>query len=128
MRVRYISMDRTYIKEMRALLKTAYTYLKDGKSQGCYHLHLSDGLYLVAAFNPDENCVVAKIAYNNSSLQCDYELDWCMPEFKEGDCCFTEVALDGKNFRAIAEFFYSEAKAIIRHKNKGLVYDWNQGE
>lgn len=121
-------MDRTYIKEMRALLKTAYTYLKDGKSQGCYHLHLSDGLYLVAAFNPDENCVVAKVAYNNSSLQCDYELDWCMPEFKEGDCCFTEVALDGKNFRATAEFFYREAKAIIRNKNKGLVYDWNQGE
>ena len=52
MRVRYIIMDRTYIKEMRALLKTTYNYLKDGKSQGCYHLHLSDGLYLVALVIP----------------------------------------------------------------------------
>lgn len=118
-------MDRTYIKEMRQLLKTAYDYLKDGKSNGCYYLPLEDGLYLVAAYDPEDG-VLAKVAYNCSSLQCDYDMDWNLPEFKDGNCCFVECMIGNESFRKTAEYMYAETKAMIRYRKKGLVKDWRE--
>lgn len=119
-------LTRKYIKEMRLLLKTAYYYLKDGKSNGCYHLPLEDGLFLVAAYDADEGEVIAKVAYNDSSTQCDYDLDWSFPVFENDGygCCFVECVINDKQFRECAEYFYAEAKAMIRLRKHGLVKDW----
>lgn len=121
-------MEKTYIKEMRQLLETSYNYLKDDTSNGCYHLPLEDELFLVVSYNSDENSVLAKIAYNCSSLQSDYNYDWAMPEFKDNNCCFVEVALDGRTFRKTAEYMYAETKAIIRYRKNGSVIDWRKNK
>lgn len=119
-------MNRTYIKDMRQLLETAYYYLKDGKSNGCYYLPLEDGLHLVVGYDPEEKLVLAKVAYNCDDLQSDFDMDWYLPSFKDGNCCYVEMALVDKKFRKDAEWFYAECKAMIRDRKKGLVVDWRK--
>ena len=55
---------------------------------GTYYMPLGAcALYLVACKDEEEG-TIAKIAYNCDDLQCDYDLDWCMPVYKNGEVVF----------------------------------------
>lgn len=60
----------------------------------------------------------AKLAFNVSSLQCDYDIDWNMPWSANGDIYDTDSSVDD-DYKAIAEYYNKEAKEIIDLMNKG---------
>lgn len=76
-----------------------------------------DRLFLVAT--RDEEGVVCKIAYNCDDLQCDYELDWNVPLWKDtGDCALCEIHLSESSCAADAEYFFKELAVMeeyIKH-------------
>ncbi len=81
---------------------------------GVYYMPLGkERLYLVACKDEDKE-TIAKIAYNCDDLQCDYELDWNMPVYKDGEVAFVETTLDKKNIKVDAKWFYKEFKAMVR--------------
>ena len=38
--------------------------------------------------------ICGKIAFNNSYMQSDYELDWDMPWYEDGEVCFTDCSIE----------------------------------
>lgn len=123
-------MNRKEISNITKFLRTAYKSLTNGY-EGCYFHKLPGccGLYVVAALQEDhseDNAPVrpfAKLAYNCDDLQCDYNWDWLMPEYQSGDCVDTDIRLS-KNHRPDAEYFYKEAKSIIKDLKLGNITDW----
>jgi len=62
---------------VRKVIKENY----NSKIEGCYYKKLGSNIegksiYLVLSNLGDELGLCAKLALNNSSLQCDYEYDW----------------------------------------------------
>lgn len=109
-------------ERIEKLLEQAYKLGKELK--GTLYTELKDGLYLVAAWNEDEAGIIAKIAYNNSALQCDYDLDWTMPTSKDGDVAYTEVLISENDVKSDASFFEKELEVMIKHRDAGYVIDW----
>lgn len=62
----------------------------------------------------------AKLAFNVSSLQCDYDVDWYMPYNKCGDIYDTNSALTD-NFKSLADYYNHEAKEITQLYNNGEI-------
>lgn len=86
---------------------------------GTYYMPLGAcALYLVACKDEEEG-TIAKIAYNCDDLQCDYDLDWCMPVYKNGEVAFVETALAAKDIKLDAKYFYKEFKAMVREIKAG---------
>lgn len=81
---------------------------------GVYYMPLgAERLYLVACKDEEEG-TIAKIAYNCDDLQCDYDLDWYMPVYTNGEVAFVETTLEKKNVKLDAKYFYKEFKAMVR--------------
>lgn len=60
----------------------------------------------------------SKLAVNIDDLQCDYEIDWYMPYYEDGDVCDTEMAVS-KSFDL--DYYKKEAKELIKLLNKGEI-------
>lgn len=88
-------------------------YLVFGYSEGYdkgekYQVQEGDTLYTLCA----------KLAFNVSSLQCDYDCDFYMPWSANGDIYDTDSSVDG-DFQALADYYNKEAKTIIDLMNSG---------
>lgn len=110
-------VTRENIKRVANFLKEAYKSCADGY-EGCWFYNL-DGLLNIVVSNNDENEVVAKIAYNIDDLQSDYDLDWYMPVYTDGEVADTEIALSKGGFRKDAEWFYKNFKSMLREMKQG---------
>lgn len=64
--------------------------------------------------------ICAKLAFNVSSLQCDYDVDWYMPYDEKGNVYDTDSAIT-KDFQALADYYNKEAKSIIEMMNNGEI-------
>lgn len=120
-------MNTTFIKEItKAIKKTTKHYynMPNPRNNGTHYLLLDQGLFLVMTYDDEEKSVIGKVAYNCSDLQCSYDFDWNMPTYIDGDVFFVEALLDGKHNRAMAKWFYKQAKHMISLRDQGLVVDW----
>lgn len=52
----------------------------------------------------------SKLAVNIDDLQCDYDIDWYMPYYENGEVYFTDMAVR-KDFNL--DYYLGESKAII---------------
>lgn len=109
----------TKLTKEAQFLKGAYEDLKDNPTGTHYYdLGLDSGLHLVVGEYEDEICV--KVAYNCDDLQCDYDYDWEMPLYKNGECAFVEDALDeNTDWNKEAQYLVKEAKAMDEEVAKG---------
>lgn len=107
------------ITDLTQFIREAYKGLSKG-FEGCIYRELGSGLYLVAALIKEDDKYVpaAKIAYNSDSLQSDYDYDWYMPSYKDGEVAYTEITLSKNNFRGAAEWFYKEFKSMEKEIKK----------
>ena len=107
------------VKEVAKFLKNAYEGLKeDPVGTYYYDLNLDSGLHIVVGEMDDE--ILTKIAFNCDDLQCDYDWDWEMPTYKDGEVAFVEDALvDGMDFEQEADYLIKEAKAMDKSIAKG---------
>ena len=92
---------------------TINSMLKNGVNSGTYWITLDkiNGVEwaLVFAwvddFDKEENTeykrdtyrICGKIAFNDSSMQSDYDLDWLMPYYKNGEVAFTDNSIECEN-------------------------------
>lgn len=60
-----------------------------------------------------------KIAFNTDDLQCDYDWDWSMPVFADGDVMDTEIAISGVEDY---ESFVKNAEYVIEKMNSGELF------
>ena len=109
----------TKLTKEAQFLKGAYEDLKDNPTGTHYYdLDLDSGLHLVVGEYEDEICV--KVAYNCGDLQCDYDYDWEMPLYKDGECAFVEDVLDeNTDWNKEAQYLIKEAKAMDEEVAKG---------
>lgn len=72
------------------------------------------------SFSDGEYRICSKIAYNDSALQCDYDIDFTMPYDKETDEVYDTDAELGTNFEAealrLSKEFEEVAKEFIYGK------------
>ena len=109
----------TKLSKEAQFLKNAYEALKDGSPATYYYdLGLDSGLHLVVGGCDNEICV--KVAYNCDDLQCDYEYDWYMPTYKNGECAFVEDTLDETtDWNEEAKYLVKVAKAMDKEIASG---------
>lgn len=96
------------------LIKTISSLLKksiETNFEGCLYSDLGNGLALVAS--QQEEGVFAKIAYNCDDLQCDYNWDWQMPVYKDGEICFTETLVQKGKITKLTDWFLKCYKEMI---------------
>lgn len=97
-------------------IKKAVEWLRKEQC-GCYHKNLirddnGKKWCIVIGFDEEEK-IAAKIAYNNSSLQCDYTWDFEMPYDKntmEVDDTSHEVS---SNYEVEAKYLSEEAERVL---------------
>jgi len=65
--------------------------LEAGKFEGCMYQYLDDHYAVVFAWD-EEYGLMGKVAYNCDDLQCDYDIDWLLPQTKSEDICYVEIA------------------------------------
>lgn len=116
------------IPRIKNFLKESYINLING-FEGCHFLELDEGLFVVAAnveVDKDDYKPTCKIAYNCDDLQSDYEYDWSMPEYEDGEVAFIEFELNFEkdDIKLDAEYLYNEAKAVIKEMKSGAIKDW----
>ena len=100
------------IKDIEEFLKRAINGLKDNPDATWYK-ELGNDLYLVVAYDEDEDEFVGKVAINSDDLQYDYEWDWTMPYYEDGECYFSELGLHEDDLSNAAKWFvgcYNEMK------------------
>jgi len=95
------------IYDLADFIEKAIGSLKDGY-EGCYFYELENGLHYVMALmdssefddsdkimrDKDGWAIVGKIAMNTSDLQSDFDWDWTMPYYEDGDVYDTETTFD----------------------------------
>ena len=69
-------------------------------------------------FNTHRIC--GKIAFNNSYMQSDYDLDWDMPWYKDGDVCYTDCSIESEEDIA-RNFMYWEREWEAIKNNEELM-------
>ena len=113
-------LKETKLSKEAQFLKNAYEELKDGSPATYYYdLGLDSGLHLVVGGYSDDEIFV-KVAYNCDDLQCDYDYDWYMPTYKNGECAFVEDALDETtDWNEEAQYLVEEAKAMDKEIASG---------
>lgn len=101
-------------KEIERWLVDAIRACREDHDVTCFKdLMVDSNLYLVASWNEDEGRVLCKIAYNCDDLQCDYDIDWLMPSYKDdGDVWDTELTPEEAKVEAEARYLHKEANAM----------------
>lgn len=84
---------------------------------GCAYMYLGNGLYLVMARDDNDN--IAKIAYNCDDFQCDYDYDWYMPTYADGNVEYTELTIIKKKRKEQAKYFYDSYIAMVKQIKLG---------
>ena len=78
-----------------------------------WYKYLGNNLYLVVGKYEDNGEICGKIAVNCDDLQCDYDIDWNMPYYEDGEVCFTELGIDENDLDSAVNWFtecYNEMK------------------
>ena len=105
--------------EVANFLKKAYEGLSENPT-GTYYfdLGLPSGLHVVVGEYDGDICT--KIAFNCDDLQCDYDYDWEMPTYKDGEVAFVEDTLNANtDFVKEAEYLIGEANAMDKEIANG---------
>jgi len=126
-----MEINKINAKDVAKILK----HFKDGGEGVYWHKFttLNDGKELCLVFGwqegymPDPKLIqrdgytlCAKIAINIDDLQCDYDMDWYMPYYENGEVWDTETALlDDPN--DCLGWFNGSAENIARVYNKGEI-------
>lgn len=81
---------------------------------------------LVAGYDGEDN-LCAKIAYQSAkSAMQEYDIDWLMPCYKDGEVYYTETRIaEGQDFKKLAEWFlecYLDIKNLTNLKE--LYCEW----
>ena len=74
---------------------------------------------LCIVFGWRNGALYGKIARNTSALQCDYDLDWEMPEI-DGEIFDTEAEINDENIDEVIEWWLNEALNAEMEANYGL--------
>ncbi len=111
-------LNESIYSEVQEFLKDATKYFKDAE-EGCYYTPVTSDLYLVAGYPSDEDRPYVKIAFNDSSLQSDYEFDWNMPTYSDGEIAFVEISLKDNDLERDAKYLVREAQSMQKEIDKG---------
>lgn len=102
-----------------SFIKDAADYFKDN-TEGCYYTDLTKDLYLVVGYSSsDDEGPVMKIAYNSDDLQSDYDWDWYMPTYEDGEVAFVEISLNAENAEGDADYMIKEAESMQKEIDEG---------
>lgn len=99
---------------------------------GCSWLPIIDNLNLVCYVEEDEdngNLVWHfKVAYNDSSLQSDYDFDWYMPYDDYGEVWDTDMTFESMMSEWYMKQYYDQAIKMSKDKSLNTYKMWNDDE
>jgi hypothetical protein len=80
---------------------------------------ITSDLYLVAGYPSDEDAPYVKIAFNSDDLQSDYEWDWFVPTYSNGEVAIVEISLKDSDLERDAEYLVREAQSMQKEIDEG---------